>query len=1159
MYQTIQKYVENESIKNGLLLLDMPTGSGKTYNALQYIYDSVKKGLGKRFFFITTLKKNLPIEDVKKKYKEDNRMQQYEEDVLFINSNFETVLSTFSEKLDNAIPYDVKNTDEYKAFKSHIDGINALGTKTALSDMGLKTSLEDEFRKFVEPTFRKMVEGLLAKQFKKKEDRLNAIKTDTKWRWIGELYPAVYTRERKIIFLSMDKFLARNNTLIEPSYLFYNSDILDDAVVFIDEVDATKDTTLKNVIENGLGDKIDYLELFNKVYFAIQNHVFPADITKPSKRRKESKYKDQSLQDILDKVADIASSIYKDYRLQFSYKTTDDEQNSSNQQFLFQDHQYHSIGKYSWITKYSDYNEKLNRIKFTANKPKLDEDNIHIMLGRLRGFITYFQNAIKILANNYYELRNERRKSDEDEYSVESAVRTILNEFNLDPESTDYLTLQILLSEKRKSLKIKDDDFDLSFYQNGFRYFAFENSPDYDLHSKIMMYSFQVTPEKLFLKVCDKAKVIGISATATVSTNLGNYDVNYIKSILGENYVVVESEDFTRMKNDFSKATIGYKNHINIHTELIGCEEYGLNAWLKVFAGNKDMAEDIFELVGMDCQGATDPRFYQERYLRIAEAYKRFVTTQDIQSFLCVLNFHPKGTYATRNRVLLEKMFDYIATCYDPALTSKNCVRYLDGTDYIEKKEEFLTELETGKKLFVISVYQTIGAGQNLQYKIPNGKQNQLIKVNKWDRNSEKDFDAIYLDRPTNLIVNVNGDNLEADDFIKYIYQMEYLQENYEISTEDTLKRIRAGFTAYRTGKGQFRKNLDTKSIRLLSTKVIIQAVGRICRTNMKNKNIYVFADSRLVDYIDETVLEGRLLNPEFVELVRNMDLKKREIGNEYQELENAANLISARANGYISNILNENYKKGNWSETSMKNWKELRTFVLRYPSMSFEDSVRHVISRNFYIKLPQASNKYTYKEEENYKNVTVSFSNQGNKTVSQDSCYLSALMTQPKIKRHFIENGWATSIEPNEVIMCPTLFNNIYKGVIGEEVGKFLLEEAGCELNEIEDPTLYEKFDYKVEGKDIYIDFKNWHEGTVEELKPELEKIIEKAKQCNCKTVIVANIVVSGNTNYKPREYGDDVKVIIIDNLLKYHDNKLSVNPEAWKKIRKVLGGLND
>ena len=56
----------------------------------------------------------------------------------------------------------------------------------------------------------------------------------------------------------MDKFLSLNSTIVEPSTMLYNSDLIEDAVIFIDEFDATKETVLKNIIQNGLRDRVDY-------------------------------------------------------------------------------------------------------------------------------------------------------------------------------------------------------------------------------------------------------------------------------------------------------------------------------------------------------------------------------------------------------------------------------------------------------------------------------------------------------------------------------------------------------------------------------------------------------------------------------------------------------------------------------------------------------------------------------------------------------------------------------------------------------------------------------------------------------------------------------------------------------------------------------------
>jgi hypothetical protein len=85
-----------------------------------------------------------------------------------------------------------------------------------------------------------------------------------------------------------------------------------------------------------------------------------------------------------------------------------------------------------------------------------------------------------------------------------------------------------LVSAHKYKGEIQNTDFDLSFYQKGFRYYAFEDDYAHDMHSKIMMYSFQITPEKLLLRFCEKAKVLGISATATIPSAIGNYDINYL-------------------------------------------------------------------------------------------------------------------------------------------------------------------------------------------------------------------------------------------------------------------------------------------------------------------------------------------------------------------------------------------------------------------------------------------------------------------------------------------------------------------------------------------------------------------------------------------------------------------------------------------------------
>lgn len=66
MYQAIKTYCENGDT-SGLFLMDMPTGFGKTYSVLKYIFEAcqLEENRERRYFFITPLKKNLPIDDLK--------------------------------------------------------------------------------------------------------------------------------------------------------------------------------------------------------------------------------------------------------------------------------------------------------------------------------------------------------------------------------------------------------------------------------------------------------------------------------------------------------------------------------------------------------------------------------------------------------------------------------------------------------------------------------------------------------------------------------------------------------------------------------------------------------------------------------------------------------------------------------------------------------------------------------------------------------------------------------------------------------------------------------------------------------------------------------------------------------------------------------------
>lgn len=154
-----------------------------------------------------------------------------------------------------------------------------------------------------------------------------------------------------------------------------------------------------------------------------------------------------------------------------------------------------------------------------------------------------------------------------------------------------------------------------------------------------------------------------------------------------------------------------------------------------------------------------------------------------MRAFLCLLNKLPKKDDSRLDLNYLETIFHYLMrtpNCEnykteDGEYDVKKCYLVLNSSDFDLQKEELTSRLAQGEKLFILSTYQTVGAGQNLQYQSVNGE--GLVSTNDFE-NADflTDINGLYLDKPTNLLVNINPE-LKEEDFVKYIFQLEFLQD----------------------------------------------------------------------------------------------------------------------------------------------------------------------------------------------------------------------------------------------------------------------------------------------------------------------------------------------------------------------------------------------
>lgn len=1155
MYKVIKNYCENEKT-NGLFLMDLPTGFGKTHDVIQYIFDAVcdEKNKDKKFFFVTNLKKNLPEEKLRKLFEKNGRKEEFEQKFLYLNSNAELVIEGYknSQKrtdrrpLKFRIPKDILEWEETQFFLQDLQDILIQRENKSNGEFANSSSLENTFATKIERDFRHKVEMQLRSEFKKLEDRKKAILQDERWCWLGELYESTKTSDKQIIFLSAKKFVTKNDTLVEAPYFFYTNKIMENAVVFIDEFDAAKSDFLDNIIEDGIRDKIDFIDLFIDIRAILQVKAFQKDLRRKSKWYQEKKYGWKPVESIIKGFRENADEIFERFHLSCDIRTNRDQDLSKN--FLFQDSQYHTIANDSkFISVTHDPDEERNEIQISNECAADNSYSIQTMLSKVRGFVNFFQIGVWRLAYNLFSYRNENHIGD-GEFSFEAAVNTVLKQFRLKDRHISYLKTQILQDVRKRGNENMAKDFDLKFFARGLRYYAFIDDVSNDLQSVVMMYAFNNTPEKILLNTCERAKVVGISATATIPSAIGNFNLSYLEEQLGDCFQRISVEDRNRLRAKFKSQQKGYDDKVKIHAELLGKEVRGCydeKAWLNLF-GEEEVA---LEAHGMVCNSVPDDDngFHKERYYRIVQAYKKFYDNKGIHSFLCILTTHPKE-YVCRglNRKTLIDLFKFI----DKNAEEKVCWLKTEGFD--EEKKKISDALEKGGKRFVISAYQTIGAGQNLQYKIPSRLSRSLITVNDSREDDDKDYDAIYLDNPTNLLVNVNVDKLGQKDFVRFLFQMEYLQSNGEVSSDLAMKHVRKGFEAHSTQHKPIpRKGVEgvtnRLSVVLYATRSIIQAIGRMCRTNHKSSNIYVYADSRIAENIDRNVANNLILNREFETLLKEIDTNQtRAIIRPQLELK--AEEKSIAVNGFISTML-----KDSWSDIKIERWKFLRDFVLKHPTISKAELNRSGMN-SFYTDLPRKMNVLYYNQEYDYRKVHVSFApNRDFPCVeSATECRLDKLMSWGGFRRFFEEHDYATAFEPNDCIMVPTLYNNIYKGALGEVIGHFIFSKMfNVELEEITDYTAFELFDFKVPDKPYYVDFKHWNVSSDIERDAMRAKISEKARKCGCEKALVVNILAE--RFFDCHKYDDGVEILAVPSL--FFANDMQKNKDAIDRIRRFIG----
>ncbi|PIY08589.1 MAG: hypothetical protein COZ18_11370 [Flexibacter sp. CG_4_10_14_3_um_filter_32_15] len=1166
-----QKYIPTkEGDASGLLLLDLPTGFGKTYSIMEFIYKTYRNH-DKNIIFLTNLKKNLDKNSLQKFFEANDEIEQYEKDVIFLDSNSDSVIENL-EKVRDEITDDILNSSAFKNLDYQINTYNRSKENKYQKDFTDFT--KNEIRQKYEPIFRNEVIKFLNDNFTIRKDKIEAIKNFPKYNWIGKLYPAVFTSEKRIFFMSIKKFLVKNSTIVGSSHSFIDENFLQNAIIIIDEFDASKEVILEHIIQQQLQHRISLINLFSQIYSSFISLDLPEDYYEESERskdenkwRKENNKRAETPREIIEKLIKATQELHKKYNFNYSFKTIGIEKKRT---FLFHDERYSTITgdkEKRFIHLKTDIDKKLNQIIISEQKSE-ENPSIIDFINQLRGFINHFKSSSKIIAENYQYLVNQEREEKNDiqeiHFSYENALKSFFNQLKISKENIDYL-VESILSEgvfRENKRKQKADNFEnQTFYEKGVRYYEFEDNENHNTKSHVYSTDFNRTPEKLLLDISQTNFVVGLSATATIETVLGNYDLSYLRrNLTKEKLLKISKEEQSKLKEIFDERN---KNYVGIETSFINTNR-GLETELKSL-GFEGISKNkmLTELEKYD-----DKSYYiVERYLRIAKAYQNFVKYTDIKSFLCFLTILPKSNSIECNENILKTLFEQI----EKAQNHEDRIQYhyiiLDSTNFEDEKKLILERLSRGEKIFVITTYKTLGAGQNLQYSIPENLQSESYTKKVFTRSSddklEKDFDAIYLDKPTNLIVN-NKETLSEEQKAKRIFHLEMLHESDKIDKKQLKQEVKntLSFKGYYENSGV--KFSTLTDFREFLIKEIVQAIGRISRATYKNSTVYVFADEQIVPFIQNINIEEKLYLKEFEKLVTKAKLiAVKEVKEDDSFYDKQMKRTTLQAKSWIDGKIARQFTRQN----DIEEWQQLREMVLKYPTIDLEEyqSEKPFSSCQFaYVPISEEGRiikKDTYFFKNNgsneFEDIEISISNRNWKEVSQNEARLKDLMQIDFLREMFELNDYATSFQENSYILSPIIFNNIYKGALGEIVGKFILEKDVLPKNTLKElsESIFEKFDY-VYNENIFIDFKFWSEKNEQSREKQIDKIHRKIKFLEEKNKEVEKVIIINifaKTSYK-NTTSLDKRIIEIPFLIEEENSSYKISTSQLSKISKLL-----
>lgn len=761
-----------------------------------------------------------------------------------------------------------------------------------------------------------------------------------------------------------------------------------------------------------------------------------------------------------------------------------------------------------------------------------------------------FEKEVKAVSNN---------SSDKKQFlgypTLDREIHTLLSRFEnpseiqFEQQLKEFITNRKNLIYKLEGETLKLPDY--TVYSQGVQFYQEEiDEKDNQHRVRLSCREISTTPEKILVELLNNndTSVVLCSATASSASVASNFDIKYLKQRLGNKISNLSSSD----RDTFDELV--EKTYPKDHkVEVVSLKKYEFpkydasryvlpDKYMQMFskeAQEEGKAEEWFRMTVRDLvkdnkNAPEEVRFQLSRLLQFIEAYHWFWTHDDIHSMLYFQN-----RSGDKDKVQVNILSSLIDGSYKDYSDFEN-KHIRISKDMEEVENSILKELSEDKdaKIMLISAYGSFKAGANIQYEIPEGL--ECITGDIWEEEEQKqkkDWDAVYLQTPTNyLMVKEDGNELGYE---KSLYNamltLMMLLERGCLSPADVsiwmCKALSNNFYFGEKGNPGI-----TKDKAAWAQTTIEQAVGRLCRTKCKPYTTYILYDESMTPYFEKSNLEKSLTK-------------------EFRTLANY--ILSHPIESQVadpSEIIRCNDANGAQSQLD-----RLRRIALRYTPKPVEyeeneeddddnDNIPHIVKihqimnqsyKHTIISKPVIGSLDDLTEEdkmltfiskcygnwERDESRTYNFSYEGKKicpcenkkvySMSPSVVRLDVLMKNDVIKRYFEKKGYATEWAREGLILHPQILATDYAGEIGEEAFKALiLHYTDCQEDDfvhLENKD-YELADFVIKNTDgtykIAFDVKNMrpdtkHEDGVGDL-PTTEKRKRKRERLGCELITV-------------------------------------------------------